>query len=130
MLWLLAASAQFNLICTGTLTTLAPRTLTDKSEPYRHEYRLDLSANKWCANECEFTQEFANVSSAQITFEGKDTSTSNESSRFTNVVNRKTGEHFVHSKREGAAAGSVTMGWVGTCKQAPFTGFPKVQTKF
>jgi hypothetical protein len=123
MSWILAAAAQFNLICVGTLTTIAPRSFTDKTELYRHEYRLDLDANRWCANDCQFTQAFASLSPAQITFEEKANSAANETSSFTNVVNRKTWEHFAHSKREGDATGPVTMDWIGKCKQAPFTGF-------
>jgi hypothetical protein len=112
LLALVAASAhlgqRFDLDCAG-----------DSGEATH--YRVDLTARRWCWDECMTTDQIQKVEASRITFKKEDT----PSNDVWNWVDRTTGEWF-----QGMKSAEISVSSHGTCRAAPFSGFPKTKTKF
>lgn len=124
-------SAQFDLMCSGTLTTtsaLTPR----QAKPYSSHYRIDLAAKKWCEAECKVLHDVAAVQPAQLTLQSEEVDTLHERSSLMNIVDRETGAHKIlasssstHDQRT-----ATILHWEGSCEPGTFSGFPDLDTKF
>ena len=124
----IAALGAFNLVCTGTITTDgAPPSPEDD---YSYTYRIDLDAEKWCEEDCKTIHKIAAIQPAQITLEDShDKDPVLGESKMKTFVNRETGRHTVIASSLYFRR-PMTMIWKGQCERAPFSGFPKIETKF
>lgn len=117
----LQVAAAFNLVCAGhykvELKALSSINMTEGT-PFAITYRIDLERGRFCTNDCASTEALANVTETEIVFRGdpvrQDDATGNDTR-----VNRET----------GAYASTITLSdeivlFDGTCRRAPFTGFP------
>jgi hypothetical protein len=124
-----AAAAAFNLVCSGTISTedySGPK----PPEPYRYEYRIDLDAKKWCESDCPVLHDVAAAQATAIMLEPrKDVDTPTRREFYLGEIDRVTGRHSIIST-SGRGAGILIMKWEGRCESAPFSGFPKHETKF
>jgi hypothetical protein len=121
--------AQFNLVCSGTLTTES-LALGKKSEPYSYTYRFDLKSNKYCEGECKATRAILRVDPTVITLADEKTDTPSERSIHAETIDRETGRHYILRNTDSNDLGIMLMKWEGQCEKAPFTGFPEFKTKF
>ena len=121
----------FNLVCTGSSVTLHER--KPKSGDFRLEkkrdlrpmsfvYRVDLDANRYCADACAETQPIASVTYGNIVFEDETDGWSGQPTY--RKVSRESGEYYGRRERV-APGGAEHVIMIGACKRAPFTGFPK-----
>lgn len=124
---LAVATAAFNLNCAGTLETLS--ILGSASKPYASVYRIDLTTNKWCEDDCKIQFDIAKVSPLQITLQEKNIDTPRQHESINSFIKRETGDQFVFAK-SGVGASALAMTWKGKCIRSDFTGFPKVTTQF
>ncbi|GAA0760589.1 hypothetical protein FHS52_001081 [Erythromicrobium ramosum] len=126
-----AASEQFNLLCTGTMTetsTFSP----DKASQYQKEFRIDLASGRWCEGECKRPSNFATVEADRLVFIDHEDETKTLDSRSLEMVDRTTGKHssyvmVIAYGRQKLTSSSVSE---GDCEIRPFSGFPEVVTKF
>jgi hypothetical protein len=120
---------QFDLVCTGD--TKADFLATPS--PYRVTLHVDLTARKWCEDKCGTIRDIAEVQPSLIYFEkasAEDKLLHNERNHF---VNRESGGYidYVNERIEAGSASFRSMHFTqGTCKAAPFSGFPEIKTKF
>lgn len=121
---------QFNLTCSGTLSTKS--IAGDEAEPYSFSYRIDLARKKWCNEECKTLFDIHSIQPALLTLQYKNVDGISERSLLSNTINRETGEHklTITSATPGDRFSTLILDWVGSCERAPFTGFPPVKTKF
>ena len=119
----------FNLTCTGTERTLAPSLLKDENKPYTSIYRIDLDAQKWCSGTCKSQADIVRVSPIVIVLEEKAIDTPRQHENLLNQISRETGAHLSHAE-SGIGPEHLAIFWRGQCEKSPFTGFPKVETKF
>lgn len=124
-----AADGQFNLSCSGTLRSIVPALLRDQTEPYTNVYRIDLAAGKWCSGDCTAQFDFVSVSPTALVLEDKNVDTPRQHDTLNNRISRETGAHSIVAE-SGIGHSRLAMFWKGQCEKAPFTGFPKPQTKF
>jgi hypothetical protein len=109
------AADQFDLLCTGKVDSQ-----TSGPEPISRRYHVDLVKRQWCYNECTI-KPFAEINNAQLVFVDTKAAYRGDPSESLDYVDRTTGAwSFFTSFWQGG----------GTCKPAPFTGFPSEQTKF
>jgi hypothetical protein len=115
------ASSAFNLICTGMddRQDKAPalgghQPVPSTNAPFREVYRVDLHQRRWCAGECRTTRGLYSVTPDTITFEFERTPPYSHA-----FVSRETGKYV-----RQAYFGTVESFRWGSCKRAPFTGFP------
>jgi hypothetical protein len=122
------ALGAFNLLCTGTVTTNGASGLPDR--PYSYTYMIDLDAGKWCSGECKAIHKIVSIQPAQITLEDSEESDPVLGiSKLKVFVNRETGRHTgIGSSRPRGRPNEIY--WDGQCERAPFSGFPKIITKF
>jgi len=125
----LAAAATFNLVCSGTATTTGSLS-SPSSKPWSQTFRIDLDQKRWCDGDCRDTGPIADVSATKLILENKDTNSPGGRITSFTAIDRETGAYqssliikLIHSRP------SVDE-WKGACTLAPFTGFPKVETKF
>lgn len=130
MLHLMAVAAAFNLICTGTMTS---RSIAgEKSEPFEHIYRIDLDRQLWCESDCKTQREIFAVQPTSITLQSVDKDTPSVRQMISTTIDRETGEFrsLVTDQIPGRSSTIIILKWAGKCERQPFTGFPKVETKF
>jgi hypothetical protein len=111
-----AQPARFDLICTGTDASAA------KTIPDNRRYTIDLTAKRWCrTSECEQGVPIERVTADEITLRRND----QRSSAYHHVhyISRTKGTYTERLEGAGAASSTAT----GTCKPAPFSGFPKAK---
>jgi hypothetical protein len=108
------AAEQFDLQCSGSVYD---------GGPISRHYRVDLTANKWCANGdngvCA-TRPIAETDPDLIWFE-KEPRKFPSDVGIIHYVSRLNGKWYWH-------LGPMEV--EGTCEKAPFSGFPKLDTKF
>jgi len=125
-----AGGDQFDLICKGTLRVVSYRGTT--SEPFESHYRVDLGQGKYCEAECKTLFPLASIQPGSLTFIDKTVDTPSEDSTLITQVNRESGVYWGSStsRTPGRPELTFTMKWEGACDAQPFSGFPKLQTKF
>lgn len=119
---------QFDLICTGKTEQT---TINGKSqEPFSATYHLDLQAKKWCEDGCGAIYDIYSVQPATIQLKEP----KHEEHRWGDEID----ESFI-GRTDGTYSALFSTGQGmnilmrktdGHCEPAPFTGFPKIQTKF
>jgi hypothetical protein len=124
-----AQTTKFNLACSGSLQSLAPAALIDKTEPYSATYRIDLDAMKWCEADCSTTHSIVEVTPTALTLQSKTVDTPRELDKLRNYISRETGRHSITAEA-GTGASHMAMFWKGQCEASAFTGFPTPVTKF
>jgi hypothetical protein len=125
-----AAAAQvFNLNCSGILETTRPDGNVT-TEAFSKVYRIDLSANEWCEDDCRNRFNFASIGPTQLTFrdDEKEGATGHETN--SSYVNRETGEYRTLAASRDRLIGIIILQWKGTCERSAFTGWPSFTTKF
>ncbi len=128
MLAAAAVATSFNLVCTGSHTSLvSPEPET--SQAYQVTYRIDLAAMRYCEGECRTISNLGQIQPTYIELWRTDSDTPSGKSRSWNMVNRQTGAHDRTSVYESRSRSSIE-GWHGTCQRQPFSGFPSPITKF
>ena len=124
------APGQFNLLCAGTMTTLG---LSGKTvEPYSSIYRVDLSAKKWCQEECKNPLPIAEIRPTQLLLLSDNMSLDgidNGKPIISITIDRQTGDHstLITIGRRGF---QTMIQKKGHCERRPFTGFPTFKTEF
>lgn len=131
--WLaVAAVAQmFDLSCAGTTITTTYLD-GDISSEYSEHYRIDLTRNLWCSDDCKTTQPLILSSPIGLKLEQETVDTSREYNLVSNVINRETGAHHIirSSQRNRDATTIRIVKQDGVCTPYPFSGFPTPKTKF
>jgi hypothetical protein len=94
--------------------------VVQQSAPYSKTYRVDLSRNEWCEDECRGVHPIFEVQPAYLILSG-------DASRLVITVDRVTGAHRGGQKRKGSA---VKLIQTGKCERTVFSGFPSFNTKF
>ncbi len=105
-----AADQQFDLICT--------------SPTGEAHYRVDLDKNEVCEDDCSSIRKIASVTSGELKLTDLRPSFAGERSGVEEsaIVNRTTGAWSYYARAAGK-----TFTHDGTCKAAPFSGFPAVK---
>ena len=115
----LQAVAAFNLVCTGTMIM---GSAAHEYEPLEGRFtttiRVDLTSRRWCDGECRETAPLVRVTPTEIVFAELRPGGGSPSGG-THSVNRESGAYLYASR-----AGPVFLSHTGTCRRAPFTGFP------
>jgi hypothetical protein len=121
------AALAFNLVCTGTLET---KSYFDRRiEPYERTYRMDLGAKKWCEGECKALFDFSDIGATYLILANKTVDTPRERSFSSHQIDRETGAES-SLMTSGVRERILILKWDGQCQRAPFSGFPKFETKF
>ena len=105
------AADQFDLHCVGK----------NLGKAISKDYRVDLSAQKWCQGECSALDPIAEIRPEKIVFRYKAKSFATDS-LIIEEVDRTTG---AWKDRTG-----VWWDSEGSCEPRPFSGFPTITTKF
>lgn len=124
-----AASAAFNLVCTGTITTdsLSKRGAT---EPYKYTYRIDLDKKKFCEESCVAIRDIYEVQPGFLKLSAPENVDTIDEKRFSDsTIDRQSG-HQSTLMSSGRRANILIMKWDGECEKIPFTGFPVIKGKF
>lgn len=130
-----ASPQQFDLICTGA----AADTRNGAFEASDVHLRVDLAAGKWCEDPpanysgpirpCQVLHDIADVQPGMIWFEKETDEEQARSIAHSRSVDRVTGEYaYFHDLRILDRIDHIAI--VSKCEPAPFSGFPKVKTKF
>jgi hypothetical protein len=125
------AASTFNLECSGTTKTQSVR-LGSKVEPWQATYRFDLSRKVYCSDECKEPIALHSVTETRIRLFDRLETQSVIREEGAMWVDRETGQisgSMALSTRGDRLSLTLTE-WDGTCKPAPFTGFPKPKTLF
>lgn len=123
------AAAAFNLICSGTITHDSINE-HGRTEPYSYTYRIDLDKRKWCEAGCGAIHAIAELQPTFIQFEPtEDVNTVTEKRFYSGSIDRETGKQQILMEI-GRDADIRIVKWEGQCTRAPFSGFPKFETKF
>ncbi len=118
----------FNLLCTGTMTTAG--TAKPETKPYAYEYRIDGSSGQWCVDNCKRISAIYEVQPAEIILENSTEMDAGDAlTRTKNVINRETGAQVLTATVD-MRGGKFAINWRGQCVRKPFSGFPKLETKF
>lgn len=115
---LLKAMAAFNLVCTGTMTS-QPDTNVMRSAV---TYRVDLRSRQFCFDRCSDRLKIARVTRSELVL--LDGSDGDELHLYTSV-NRRTLRWFSRSIVGPELSSDVRTTETGSCRAAPFTGFPR-----
>jgi hypothetical protein len=125
LLALAAAAPQpqhFDLVCTGT--PQADGALVWEGVDLK--LRIDLDARKWCEGDCKVINDVADVQPAVLWLEKESTIEEARGLVHFRIVDRETGEYTrVRESREFARIAQKA-----SCNRAPFSGFPKLESKF
>ena len=114
MIWLVAAAAAFNLVCSGTVTTWSP-TQAPSDQAWQDVFRIDLDSQRWCRGACDETRPIDQTLPTELVLamrrplEGVTLKVNRESGRLTEAFTLD--EHHALTKAE--------------CARAPFGGFPQ-----
>lgn len=122
--------ATFNLNCTGSFTTKS--LFSDSTESYNYVYRLDMDKKIYCDGECKAQRPIFEISPTQITMRSSKVDSPSERSLNFESIDRENGQHLITTTfSDPRDRNSVLiMKWAGKCEKAPFSGFPKFETKF
>lgn len=121
----------FNLVCTGSsLVSHETRPMSGDFRldgkrglrPMSFVYRIDLEASRFCVEKCAETQPIASVTYGDIVLE-------DETEKFSGAtiytsIKRESGSYFAYRDTRVRRKVERVM-LVGTCKTAPFSGFPE-----
>lgn len=108
-----SAAISFNLVCSGSIFTVAGNAPATKKEVV-HEFRVDLNKMRYCAGNCEYTNQIARVSPFEIVFVDQKTPYTWHSK-----INRETGYLSIEGQQ-----GEVGTALYAQCEPHPFSGFP------
>lgn len=109
-------AAKFDLACTGIEKTMGSG--AEKADSRR--YTFDLTAQRWCRTaECSEASAIERVTTDEITLRN---TAPGETLEHRHRISRVTGEYFETIFMPFTGTGSRAT---GTCKPAPFSGFPK-----
>ena len=114
MIWLAAAAAAFNLVCSGSVTTWS-KTQAPNDQAWRDVFRIDLETQRWCRGACEETRpidrtlETELVLASRRPLEGVTLKINRESGRLTEAF--QLDDHHALAKAD--------------CTREPFSGFPQ-----
>lgn len=115
--------AQFDLVCSGMQRDQP----TGPSRGYQRHYRFDLTAKRWCSDECASAYPIETVTSDMITIRSNILEPGHKGVDVDHRISRVTGE--VTDNLSSSIGGTLLyQGRKGTCEPAPFSGFPP--TKF
>jgi hypothetical protein len=126
-----APSQQFDLVCRGQWRFA----LLDPSQPHNFRLRVDLATKQWCEDappeyadrSCTVLKPIANVQPGLIVFQEESPEDKALGVTRSQIVNRQTGK-YLHYEREPRRSSIIAV--EADCEPAPFSGFPKVKTKF
>lgn len=104
-----ATSTRFDLECADA---------GGKDGPYTAHYRIDLSAKKWCEDQCRTVKPISAVQTSYITLEGA------PNTEWWHTIDRQKGEDSIFS--EIGEMEHIS----GQCTLKPFSGFATFKTKF
>jgi hypothetical protein len=123
-----APSEQFDLVCKGqaVVLTLAGKTTT----PYRRTLRIDLTAEKWCAEDCATVDRIASVEPSRLLLRDVKRDTPREYWIERESVDRVTGAHSSMASDNPHGANPHSAFSTGSCEKAPFTGLEPAAKKF
>lgn len=119
----MAASA-FNLICSGTSYHVDRITAPHRNiHAFEITYRVDLTRKRYCEGQCSSTRNLSSVSETMIVF------LQEQQSRVDDTIiyaKRETGQYFNRRRWDDGRDMQVDLA-EGTCRRAPFTGFPALK---
>lgn len=114
-------ASQFDLVCTGTMTSGAfggRFAIPENARPWSERYRIDLDNKLWCYDRCSSVLPLVEVNAGQLVLMRMvgDNGT-------TIRIDRTTGEalHLLQTPSQGA---TIYVRSEGSCERAPFTAFP------
>lgn len=111
-----SASATFNLVCEGTMTSRIGGKV--ESKPFKSTYRFDLQRGRWCIGDCKSTKPVhAETDDEIILQQWKDGDFG-----YMTKINRETGT-FIDVMHDDVNR----VYYYGKCQRAPFTGLPEKQ---
>jgi len=112
------AAEHYDLACQGTRLTQRGGT----AEAYATRVRIDLTANKWCQDDCKEVRDITEVSADRIVL--VDDLTYNTRTDFSNniTVDRKTGALRQLSSQDRPT--TLYLKVEASCTEQPFTPFP------
>jgi len=113
MIW--QTLAAFNLVCTGTLSTIGEGPI--ERNPYSVEFRIDPVAEQFCMNSCLEVEAIHTVRVDGITFRFR----VNGTSKTRHFYQHETGKYIGEDTRI-SPDGNLSVLRDATCKIAPFTG--------
>lgn len=117
----LQAAVAFNMICTGMLRTgpIGMALPEETGEPFTVEYRIDLDARRWCADDCADSEALASVTDGVIVLRER----YDEDGSSVIMLHPRSGR-FSDTLIEGNNATLRS----GICAPAEFSGFPGIAT--
>jgi len=122
MVLVLMVAAAFNLACTGQGRIGEIGKPVPVARSISKTYRLDLDAKRWCEGACKETRKIAEITDTEIRLVFVENSQSPTGFDAETVINRESGNWLDSDK-----SGDFYEVNVGTCKPAPFSGFPQRQ---
>jgi hypothetical protein len=114
---LAVAAAAFNLVCDLHQSQVVARGQKPATASYRETYRIDLQAMRWCSDTCDETRPVVRAAPRELTLEAAADARIHSLETFT--INRESGRMYRYSR-----IGPAHYEQRGTCRVAPFTGFP------
>lgn len=115
-IWIAAASTAFNLVCNGTTTTTGPASAPVEKD-FATVFRIDLSSERWCAQECKETNQIYSISNTKLVLKYVDS----QDLYLTQIINRESGSYFFMIN---FIKDKVTVTATANCSVDVFTGFP------
>lgn len=110
---------QFDLVCTGTQTTIDAG--GSRAERQTQRYRIDLAARRWCQEDCKAALKIQEVTPDEITLvDGEMSKTLQGHHRL--AISRTSAEVV---DEVSMRALNLTMTFNGSCSKKPFSGHPK-----
>jgi hypothetical protein len=139
ILWLAAGATQpnqqFDLVCTGAVKSGDEHAF----KPADAHFTIDLAKQKWCldalpgtsAQSCAAIHDIADIQPTKIWFEKESEAEQEQHLMHWSAVDRQTGEYTsIHQFDLPDGMGRQTVALEAHCEPAPFSGFPKIATKF
>ena len=114
MIALMLASLAFDLVCTGTISTVEKGRSKNK-EPTSVRYRVDLERGRYCLGKCTTTQPIHSVTSTEIVLRFWQDGDAGYITR----INREDGSYS-----DVMRLGDGRLVDIGKCERAPFSGHP------
>lgn len=118
-----ASPSQFDLTCTGhqTVTDVNGKATSE----FANHLRIDVDAKKWCEGECKVQHL---LDKAEPTYFHLTPERRAPFPAHLDQIDRETGKYIYIDV--SPAPYNLIMRTEAQCSSAPFTGFPKVPTKF
>lgn len=108
----LQVATAFNLVCTGTMIM----NRADTGRPQEVILRVDLESGRFCFDDCGQVTAIERVSETEIVFQDVDLPATH--GRVLRRLDRTNGAYLLSIESD-----RLSMGMVGRCVEAPFTGF-------